>query len=572
MRVQRAIGWLLLPALFVVACSAPGGERPASAPPPSENERPPVSTGAEQPGKTPEPTAPPTAEKPVSEKPQGKSLAARFYLYTGPLGFKFPDVRRDLPPGETVVVGLDAFDLEVLLPGFGEPAVRQALKVEGAKLLSEPAWLEQGGLALQISPGEAGEVATIRLEMAGAQPATLTIRRAAPATVAVDQRFGHTWKPITVLDAYTSPGPSAVRLSFSKPVRKAEVEQALLAAQWVPIRGLMEWTDEQTLTWQIAQLPPRLDFLLGGAHDLDGLPLPGGIPSLRVGDPPILVEVNLSDPVDAVRGTLPPDMISASLTRDGKAVNLLAWTPGTTKWDWQTVDVYYDLEAKALKRGRADEPQPRLPGDLEGWVISPNGLLVAGLRSKGSPTESYRADMVFMDMRGGRSQAFPGVIGRFRGASQVDLTTHLAWSPDSLQVAALSFEDDPAKSNLVTVEPGTGKPEVLVANLPVRSDGTRLSWSADGRWILAGNLLVDRESQSFVSLPGPAHGAAGVWEPGGSRLLYSAQDWGPVLVIDPAKGEMKPLGDGMVVGWTGPDSALLIRWPSSATRYLPPGQ
>ncbi|MFZ5826475.1 MAG: hypothetical protein ACOY94_19455, partial [Bacillota bacterium] len=186
---------------------------------------------------------------------------ASFHLYTGPLGFKFPDVRRELAPGESMAVGLEPFDLDILLPGLTEEAARKALKVEGAQLLGEPAWLPEGALALQVGPGQPDQVTHIRVEVPGATPVAVSIRRAAPATVTVDQRFGHGWRPITVLDAYSTPGPSAVRLNFSKPVRREEVEQALLAAQSVPIRGLMEWTDDKTLTWQIAELPPRLDFL-----------------------------------------------------------------------------------------------------------------------------------------------------------------------------------------------------------------------------------------------------------------------------------------------------------------------
>lgn len=571
MRMQRAFGWLVLPALLVSACSSRPQERPVSVAP-AQTERPSTPTGSQEPVSKPQPPAPPAKELPPEKQPQVKRLAARFHLFTGPLGFKFPDARHELKPGETVVVGLDPFDVDLLLPGVAESVLRQGLKVEGGQLLDEPAWLPAGGLALQIGKGEAGQVVRLRLTLTGAEPAVLTIRRAAPATVTVDQRFGHRWKPITVLDAYTSPGPSAVRLTFSKPVRKAEVEQALLAAQSVPIRGLMEWTDEQTLTWQIAQLPPRLDFLLGGAHDQDGLPLPGGIPSIRLGEPPTLVELDLSNPADGLLGTLPPDIISAQLTRDGKAVNLLAWTPGITKWDWQTVEIYFDLQAKGLKRGRVEDPQPRIPGDLENVVASPNGLFAAGLRSQAAPSASHQADLVVMDMRGGRSQRFPGVIGRFRGGSQVDLSTHLAWSPDSLLVAVLSYAGDAESSDLVTIEPGTGKRTVVLASLPVRSEGTRLSWSNDGRWLLAGNLLVNRESGSFLSLPGPAADATGLWEPGGGRLLYSAQDWGSIALVDPDQGEVKPLGDGLVVGWTAPDRVLLVRWPGSESRYLPPGQ
>jgi hypothetical protein len=209
---------------------------------------------------------------------------------------------------------------------------------------------------------------------------------------------------------------------------------------------------------------------------------------------------------------------------------------------------------------------------LENWVISPSNTLVAGLRSRGNSIESDKADLVIMDMRGGRSKNIPGVIGRFRGVDQVDLTTHLAWSPDSLQVAALSFAGDRERSDLLVIEAETGKSTVLVPNLPVRSDGTRLTWSNDGRWLLAGNLLIERETQAVVELMGAPHQASGAWEPGGTRLLYSPKDWGPIQIIDPDKAETKYLGDGMIIGWTGLDKVLLVRWPGSDTRYLPPGQ
>lgn len=562
MRIRRAVGWLLCPVLILAACSSPNQGRPVVTPP-AQTETPPVSTPPGRPEKDQE-------EEPPTDKEQPPTVL--FHLYTGPLGFKFPEARRELSPGASTVVGLEPFDLDVFMPGLSEAAARKALKVEGAEMLAEPAWLPEGGLALQIGQVEDEQVTEVRVEVSGRPPAILTIRRAAPASVTVDQRHVHSWKPITVLDAYSTPGPSAVRLNFSKAVRKEEVEQALLAAQSTPIRGLMEWTDDQTLTWQLAELPPRLDFLLGGAHDVDGLPLPGGIPSLRLGEPPILVEVVLAEPADLVRGTLPPDIISATPARGGKIINLMAWTPGTTKWDWQKADVYFDVETKHVKRGRVEESLPRLPEGLESWTISPNGGLVAGLKSRGAATESYQADLVVMDIRGGRLQTFPGVVGQFRGVDQLDLFTHLAWSPDSLQIAALSYAGDPQSSELILIEAATGKRTVLVPDLPIRSDGTRLAWSPDGRWLLAGNLLVDIQSKGVRYLDGLPDRSSGVWEPGGSLLLYGVQDWGPVQIIEPAKEEVTPLGDGMIVGWAGPGRVLVIRWPGSDTRYVPPGQ
>lgn len=554
MRMLRAIGWLVLP-LLLMACSRSVPPVPESTPP-SPSER-------------------PAGELPVAKPPQPApepERAARFYIFTGPLGFKFPEIMREVAAGETAVMGLEPFDLEIRLEGLTEEAARKGLKVEGATLLAEPVWLPEGGFALQIGPGQPDQVAQVQVALSGKQAASLRIRRAGPGTVTIDQRHGHGWRPVTVLDAYTSPGPSAVRFNFSKPVRKEEVEQALLAAQSVPLRGLMEWADDQTLTWQIAELPPRLDFLLGGAHDSDGLPLPGGIPSLRLGDPVRLVEVDLATQAEEALGTLPPDIISVGLAQTQAAVNLLAWSPGTTKWDWATLPFHFDLAQRVLKSGRLEEAPPRLPADLEDWVISPNGALVAGLRGRGGTTQSYQADLVVMDLRGGRSQSYREVIGRFRGTGQLDLSTRLAWSPDSQRVAALHYAGDPQRADLVVIDPTTGQRTVLQSSLPVRSDGTRLTWSSDGRWLLAGNLLVDLEAGAITPLPGIADKASGAWEPGGSRLLYSQKDWGPILLIDPAQGEERPLGEGMIAGWSAPGKGLVLRWPGSETRYHPPGE
>lgn len=380
-----------------------------------------------------------------------------------------------------------------------------------------------------------------------------------PAEVLVEQRDGQGWRPVTALDAFASPGPGALRLRFSKPVRTEEVEQALLAAQAAPVRGLMEWSDEKTLIWQVAELPPRIDFLLGGAHDVDGLPLPGGIPSLRVGEPPTLVEVDVSSGAERPLGILPPDIVTASLVPGERAVNLIAWTPGTTRWDWQTEGFHFDLEQGELKRGRLAGGQPRLPLGVEQWVVSPGGSLVAGVR----PGEGGRADLVIAEVQGGRHKTFPAIPGR---------NVRLAWSPDERHVAALGSDGPGETSRLAVIDAVTGEQTATLADLPVRAGESALSWSGDGRFLLAGHLLVEVETLAFRPLSGAAPGAQGAWEPAASRLAYQAEEWGPVALIEPQKGTAEPLGDGMLVGWPEPGKLLIIRWPSSASRYLPPGQ
>lgn len=391
-------------------------------------------------------------------------------------------------------------------------------------------------------------------------------------TVAVEQREGAGWRPLSVLDASTPPGPSELRFHFSKPVRKEEVEQALTATQPSPVRGRMHWPDDQTLIWQISEMPPRLDLLLGGAHDTDGLPLPGGLPSLRLGPPPTLVEVDPVTGQEEPVATLPADIISASKTAGGKHINVMAWTPGTTPWDWRTTDVHVNLENGRLEPGRVEGPQPRVAATLEAWMLNPLGTSVAGLRMDTErPVSPQPADLVVADVRGNRQSVFADFITRFFTANPVDFSVHLAWSGDGVKVAALSHTGTPTKADLVTLDIRSGERTVLMSNLPVTAWGTRLAWSPDNRYILAGNLLIDLNSSSHKRLAGHANHASGVWDGDGHRLLYSAGEWEQAFLMDPSADKVIELGAGYVVGWSKAGRPYLIRWPASSTRYLPPG-
>ncbi len=396
---------------------------------------------------------------------------------------------------------------------------------------------------------------------------------AAPATVKVDHRFGDGWRPLSLLASYAPPGPTEIRFVFSKPVRRAEVEQALIENQPAPVRGLMQWQDDQTLYWQISELPARVDFFLTGASDQEGVPLPGGIPSLRAGEPPRLVELSLATAGEQVRADLPPDIVTASLSPERKQMNLLAWVPGANRWDWQTRNFHLTLADGALQPGRVEGAQPRIPDDLEGWVISPNGTLVAGLRTeRRSPPDQnpYRANLVILDLRGGRQVVYEDFIGRYMGTTNTDLSAYLAWSPDGGHVAALSYTGQAGTSDLVVLDVAAGAKATVATALPVPAYGARLAWSADRRYLLAANVLLDLEAKSHRVLAG-GRSSHGIWEPGGNRLLYSPEDWGPVFVVDSATGTTTQFGNGMVVDWAAQDKVYLIRWPSSGARYQPPG-
>lgn len=517
----------------------------------------------------------PTASQPsgvVSQQGQSNagSVTVRFALYTGTPGFRLPEDRRDLSPGDSAVVGTTPVDLDVVAGGLPVKALLQSLAVEGAVLSAEPRELSDQVLGLRVGPGRDGDQVTISVTPPGGKPAVLTLRRAEPASVQVSYDSGDGWQAVTTLASHVSAGPAAVKLGFSKPVRQAEVEQALSGGQGAFVRGLMQWQDEQTLIWSLPQLPPRLDFLLGGAHDADGRPLPGGIISLRTGAPPELVSLDLAAQREDPVTVLPPDVASASLSRDGLYINLAAWRPGTSRWDWQTGDWYLPVADPVLKPGRMEGPQPRLIGDLESWVSNPGGTLVAGFRrpQASAAAPAGTTDLVVRDLRGGREQ----VIRSFATQSGPAGAMHyLAWSADGMKILALS-DTVGGLADMVVFDFATLQKVTVVQGLTLQAAGTRLAWAPDGQWVLAGSLLVDLQSGTHRVLPGGAVQARGAWEPGGARLLYTAQDWSDVLLVEPAGGEPLSLGPALLVDWSGKNRLFLVRWPASDSRYVPPGE
>lgn len=388
-----------------------------------------------------------------------------------------------------------------------------------------------------------------------------------PAEVTVQFRYGDAWRTVTALQSHIPPGAAELRLLFSKPVLQDEVEQALLAAQQAPIRGVLQWADEHTLIWRISQMPPRIDFLLGGAHDKDGVALPGGLTSLRVGEQPALVLVDLAGGAETRTAQLPPDILSADLTADGKHLNLTVWKPGATRWDWVTTDRYLELESKELENGRMEGFQPRLPANLESWALNPAGTLVAGLRA--STAQSGVRDLVTADVLGARQQVTTGFVTRAPGTG----TAGVIWSADGAQIGALTrAAANPNLSDFVSLTLADRSVTTPARDLPVPAGAARLAWSDSGRYLLAGPLLVDLETGTQTQLPGAPETARGVWEPGGTRLLYSAEDWGTVMAVDAATGESQTLGAGLVVDWAEPGRAYMVRWTASTSRYIPLGQ
>lgn len=383
-----------------------------------------------------------------------------------------------------------------------------------------------------------------------------------PTTVRLELSDGDRWRAVTPMTAFVPAGPAVLRFTFSRPPRPLEVEQALRASQAMPVRGLMQWADERTLVWQIAALPGRLDFYLGTAHDQEGELLAVTLPSVQVGEPPTLVVHNLKTSAERLLMVLPPDLVSVTLTGNGQYVDLVAWEPGPTRWDWHTARSYIDLSGAQLKAGPAPGIQPRFGTALREWVVSPAAITtVAGLAT-GS------GDLVIEDWRTGRQQGYRSFVVQDPAAEQAP---RLAWSADGRRVAALS--DGGAKgADLIAFDTATGDRTVIAGGLPL-STAALLSWSSDGQTVSVGNLLVDTATGRFKPLGGMPDKARGFWQPAGHLCLFSPQgDWGPVVLLGQGGEALQTLGNGVPVGWAGPAEVYLVRWSSSSGRHVPLGE
>ena len=556
MRWVRSAGLLALLAALLVSCSRADDNGPAS---PGTVPVDAPNSGQATPGTTNSPAEPPakgpgkppiTGEKPVS---------VRFRL-----GTRSTEPARELLPGSSATIGTEPLEVTVLLPGVNEQVARQAVGVEGAAVEGEPEWASTGALTLRLSGGKAGETVTVKAQVPGG--GILSLRRAAQAAVTVDFRYGDAWQPVTLLSSHVSAGTAEIRINFSKPVDRATVEKALTANQAALVRGLMQWPNDRTLIWALAEMPPRLDILLNGARDADGLPLPGGIPSLRTGQGPELVELTPGEPgPPKVIGRVLSDVASAKLSRDGKFLNLLAWVPGTNRWDWLARDYHIDLQTGTLKPGKVDSTAPRAAAGLVNWVVNPQGTLVAGLRASRTPGI---ADLVIADMQGSRQQVVPSFV------ATSPLGNTLAWSADGTRVAASNWTVDQtgtrkAAGLLVLTVPST-QPKALFGDVMVHP-AAALAWSPDGRYISAGNHLLDLQTETSMALPFQGSLGRGLWESGGQRLLYSQEDWGPLFFVELSPWKITPAGTGLLVGWSAEGKAYAIQWPASSSRYEPPG-
>jgi hypothetical protein len=154
---------------------------------------------------------------------------------------------------------------------------------------------------------------------------------------------------------------------------------------------------------------------------------------------------------------------------------------------------------------------------------------------------------------GGRSAIYIKTIGadsgtRLTKGSQPEFRP--AWSPDGRNIAFLRVEDTKPGVAVMLI-PASGGTETTISEL---DSGSRLSWSADGQWLIAGDGPPEMRSIVAISVAtGVKHGLTGRLEfgsageglsPDSRRLVFSPWRPGRFTVYELALGPgLIPLGE-----------------------------
>lgn len=520
-----------------------------------------------------------------------------------------------------VVVDTDSFVVTFNLdPVPAHDWYRRNVRIEGGGTGDAGTDLDQehrrlGIIQLRFPRGDAGEGFTFRLTNVtawdGGEEVALRLCRAQAPRAALDVRDGTGWRAFEAGDVVPD-GPVTLRLRFNKPMDRQSVEERIQAPPyWTdnpPLPPKVEWADDQTVLLRYADPPPVIEVRLTGAHDRHGLFVGGTLPAVHVGSAPYLAVLDPAGGGERRLAGLMPEIVAARPSPDGRQLLFTAWRrvlgnqdPTQHTWMMELTEGRKDgLDGRGW-RWLADGRLLRLQTYRDRWDIAdPDGRVVAGaalpefrsaaalpagdrialLRRREGSEEGggFRVphDLLILDVKTGKQTLFPDFVRVYSPPTEWIAVADLAWSPDGRRLAALSDGPDGATA-LVMADLESDRVEVVAAEIAGLRHGTThsFSWSPDGRYLAAGPFILDAatarperrfevdESIGFdPTLPA-------LWSPDGTWLLYNAEPWGEVLVMDVDTGGTRSLGRGLAAGWTPDGRALVIRWAGATERYVP---
>ena len=597
LRRPRKIARLLLSIVFAVVTAACNQSQQTSPPPPPETEPETLSNPSTQLSEI----IFPIGQKPIVE-------GGRIRLATD-------DYARITQPG-TVVVGTEPFRLSGSLQPAPRPAwYEDQMLLEGV----EPTETRfDSGFELAIPAGAAGDSfrltfrEIIHPDGSTGSPFTVTFTRQAHPSATLAYRSPEGWVPTSTYIP-TGGAPLHLRLTFTSPMNRDSVAEALQLSTGTGGIQAMTWRDDQTLELTVADPEPLLYLNLIGARGANGLNVAGTLPYLYTGEPAHLVAV------DPVTGTeertgpdLPPEISTIQLSPDRSEVRFLSLERRaelSSPWDAPYRPWSLDLQSGKLSAVAVEGYPGRWsqfgsermttrrnaenhlvishtgPNGVEqvltegkelpkiwGLELSPDGnrlALFVPVDDPNLPDPYYPVRLVMLDLTTLARHEFPGTLRWFAPGKDGIVLYGPTWSPDSRKLLINQDLDDGVAIMVADFDAGTMRTIAMNLDGVERAWRSPITWTPDSRKVLVGSVLLEAETGAVLhrlaEAPGPV-----LWHPDGERFLYPARTWGEVALLTPATGERLSLGEGRPVGWLADGRALILRWPDADLRWEDP--
>lgn len=583
MLLRRRTAGVAVVALLVIAGCASS---------PSRSEPPPPAAAGEKPAPSAEPTPPvvtPPVATPKAVTPKVDRVDYSMFINL-PNGSGYTVPHMEIT-GQHAKVPTLPFNLRLELKPWPQADFRSKVQVTGGGTVLTD-WTFTGAVDISFPEGSAGSVLSVTLpEIDGMESVTYHLERTEPVKMTAEVQVNDAWVPAQPDQVY--PAESAqVRLTFDRPMDRPGLEHWLQHTAWPSDRPNLEgieitWPDDRTVLVRLPKAPPVVAWTLTQVRGTDGLPLVAVVPALHFGEQPFLVAIDPATGEEERLTALPVEVGSGTVSPNGKSLLLEGirhQTVGHSHTGYSRWLVGAGTQTKPLpfeeQRYLYFSPDGRLQSleQREGarsYTASPDGTRIAHLYMDGwgkqeLPGYLYPHDLVIQSPDGQVVQVVRQAMSLYAPPKDYPLRATLVWSPDGKRIATLTDAPE-GQGAIVVIDLATGQAERIATLPPEMGRGAPYPFFWNGEHFVVGKTLFDSAGKVKRELPG-----SGPFSPDGKWLLFQRgveghwdPAWGAVGLLSVDTGEVKPLGEGMVLGWRSDGKALVARWTDWRFRYGP---